>query len=136
VIGGGYILSNYQPGFFTAGGAHYRTYQETAAAIVQSLAPGETFAFVLINENGDLLGENYRYFFDYYATPEQLLSNEQILAADNLFVIDETRAIALFGHESYELVVYRNLPNVSYSVFLDQETGPLIYRFAKERVSL
>jgi 4-amino-4-deoxy-L-arabinose transferase-like glycosyltransferase len=130
----GFCWGNYKVGFFTLAGPSYKTYQALAKTIVESLSADETFAFVLINESRDLLGDNYRYFFDYYARPGQLLTNEQITAADSLFVIDETRQLELYGHESFEIVVYRDLPGVTYSAFPYLTDGPDIYRLQKESV--
>jgi 4-amino-4-deoxy-L-arabinose transferase-like glycosyltransferase len=124
-----YLYSNYQPHFYQGDNQRYQNFATVVRTLLASIPTTSTYNFVLLNDQHDALGDHYRYFFDAYS--DNLVSMDQSHDADYLFVIDETRQADLYDNPSYELVVFRNLPQATVSAVPSPDDGPLLYRFSR-----
>ncbi len=123
-----FLWGNYQKNFFVDTHPNPQDFKLITQALLDQLAPAQSYNFVLLNDNRDLLGDNYRFYLQ--AQNPNLLSMEKTHDADVLFVIDETLTADLYDSSSYELVVFRNLPTATLSA-IPFSGNPLLYKFEK-----
>ncbi len=65
--------------------------QGVAKTIEDRVAPGEKYNIVLLNDTGDIYGQNYRYFL--LASEKPPVGEESFGDIDTLFIIDEQRKV-------------------------------------------
>ncbi len=123
-----YFFGNYRSNFFYPTTPQLADLHRITNVLLGELKENETFNFVLINDNRDLLGDHYRYFFSTKTT--QLLPMENFYDADVFFVIDETLEANLYEQESYQIVIFRNYPDATLSA-IPYDGGPLLYKFVR-----
>lgn len=125
-----FIWSNRPSVYLLFNGLPYSGTRAAVERILAKLPDGHSFDFILIDANGDLWGEHYRYFFE--ALSPNILPHDQFLQADDFLVIDETHQVNLYDNPSYELVVFRNLPEATYELLLHEPERD-VYHFWREK---
>jgi len=124
-----FAFANRPSDYLLPNGLPYRSTWDACKKIVQMLPADHHFDFILIDGNGDLWGEHYRYFFE--SLTDKILPHDQFLLGDDFIVIDEMRDINLYDNPSYELVFFRNLPEATYELmFSDAQRD--VYRLYRQ----
>ncbi len=123
-----YFFGNYRSNYYYPMTPQLTDLDRITNVLLDQLQENETFNFVLIDNNRDLLGDHYRYYFSTKTT--QLLPMENFYDADVFFVIDETLEANLYEQESYQIVIFRNYPDATLSA-IPYDGGPLLYKFVR-----
>jgi 4-amino-4-deoxy-L-arabinose transferase-like glycosyltransferase len=129
-----FFWGNYRPNFYQPLPSRYENFADIVTTLLATIKQDNTFSLILINQSGDLLGEQFRYIFT--TQSQGLVPMSQSHEADYLFVIDETKTANLYNINSAELIVFRNLPEATYSAIPYRPDGPLLYRFEKGNSNL
>ncbi len=90
--------------------------QGVAKTIEDRVKPGEKYNIVLLNDTGDIYGQNYRYFL--LASEKPPVSEELFGDIDTLFIIDEQRKVEKeVDSPVYEIVTFPNkVPQEKYEI--------------------
>ena len=104
-----FVQFNYQNSFkiLKSQGWTIAHIQSVAQTIEDRVSEGEKYNIVLLNDTGDLNGQNYRYFL--FASEKPPVPETEFGQIETLFIIDETRAYdKVVDSPVYEIVVFPN----------------------------
>lgn len=124
-----FLFANYQSHYFQTSQNKLKELQQNTDFILENLEEKENFAFALIDNNRDSLGEHYRYYLS--TKTNRLLPIDQSASADALFVVDETKKANLNDDATFAIVVFRQKPEATLSALPTKDFQPKIYKFSK-----
>lgn len=87
-------------------GMNVDVFKETAMQIKKRTVPGEKYDILLLSENNDFLGMNYRYFLT--SQQDRPASEEDVHSFKRLFVIDEAHKVNPLDTPQYKVAIWPN----------------------------